>query len=266
MPKIISAEIWCNSVSIKYGTFLLLMILVLQSWPLAAQDSAQVQDPAKEEKAQRLNRYAADESRRSQLPLFFEKEAAVGSPYFSESWMRGAAELSTHQVIPRQGESLYFNYDKLRIRLVVSDAYGNIRYYAPDSVVTFILVDSSNRYYTFEKISGISNSFFLETISKSEKGYSLYKRLLTRVSAADYQNAGYYSTGKKHDTYTDTYEYYLLFPDQKTFKKFFLDKKGVHKAFRQQALQMDSLYRIYDNRFNEQALVEMTTLLNKPFP
>ena len=126
--------------------------------------------------------------------------------------MKGAAEFSNHKTIPTREKPYYFNFDKMKNVLIVADNSANVSYYHGDSVIEFILLDSVNKTYKFKIIPGISRSFYLQPVTTPDSGYSLYKRLITKLAGADYQSYGYGSTGVKHDTYNDSYEYYFLYP------------------------------------------------------
>jgi hypothetical protein len=214
------------------------------------------------QKEQDINKYS-DEHENKILPLFFEKEPPVGTAYFTEYWMKGAAEFTSHRTIPTREKPYYFNFDKMRNVLIVADNSEKISYYRGDSVIQFILLDSLNKTYKFEIIPGISRSFYLQPVVTPDSGYSLYKRLITKLAGADYQSYGYGSTGVKHDTYDDSYEYYFLFPDKKTSKKFYLDGPAVKKVFKPWPVEFESLMNKYEGRLNEEALIELVELINK---
>lgn len=252
--------------SIRYIRFrpLILALLMLQivSTNSNAQDTAKRLNGYGIQNSENLGRYINDDTKRSQLPLFFQKEGPVGSPYLSNGWMRGVLELSTHQVIPPPHEVLWFNFDKVRSLVITANNEGKIKYYSIDSISHFALVDSNDRTYEFEKLPKISKSHFLMPLVKSANGYSLYKRLFTRVTNADYQNIGYYSTGKKYDTYTDYYQYFLLLPGNDKFEKFSLERKYLDKIFRQHSDELNIIYLKYDRKITEEALVELIGMIN----
>jgi hypothetical protein len=165
------------------------------------------------------------------LPTYFEKEETKGSPYLSQNWMRGILELSDHRRIPEINQYMFFNYDKYNSRLVLIDKQNKISFYPVDSISGFVLTDG-DKTYSFEKIQSIGKDFLLESVLKSEKGFSLYKRIISRAVAASYVSFGYYSEGQKYDEFVDEYEYYLIYPDKVKFRKFYLNEKSIHKAFK----------------------------------
>jgi hypothetical protein len=177
------------------------------------------------------------------MPTFFEKGSTKGSPYLSSTWMRGIIETFDHRRIPKPSENLYFNYDKVKRRLISTNVNNEIIEYPMESILSFALADNEKA-YLFEKVFYISRDFFLEPVLKSENGFSLYKRLITKLSAADYKNDGYYSTGQKFDEYTDDYEYYLLSPDKNSFRKFFLKEPAIRKVFKDEQKLLDDILKI----------------------
>ncbi|HMG66999.1 MAG TPA: hypothetical protein VK588_04900 [Chitinophagaceae bacterium] len=87
--------------------------------------------------------------------------------------------------------------------------------------------------------------------------------MITKLAFADYQSYGYGSTGVRHDTYNDSYEYYFLYPDKKTYKKFYLDGAALNKVFRPWSVQLESILNKSNSRLNEEGLVELVELINK---
>jgi hypothetical protein len=234
----------------KFSSYLITTLMVL------------LMNIASAQKEQDIDKYSQEYENRL-LPFFFEREPPVGTAYFTEYWMKGAAEFINHQTIPTREKPYYFNFDKLKNVLIVADDSVNISYYHGDAVIQFILLDSLNKTYKFEIIPTISHSFYLQPVLVPDSGYSLYKRLITKLATADYQSYGYGSTGVKHDNYNDSYEYYFLFPDKKTYKKFYLDGAGFKKVFNPWSDQLESEMNKYKGSVDEAELVEMIELINK---
>jgi hypothetical protein len=195
------------------------------------------------------------------LPLFFAKEPPVGSAYFMRYWMKGAAEFIDHKTIPTRDKMVYFNFDKRKNILLVAEGNDKIKYYHSDSVTRFILLDSLSKTYVFKIVPAISESFFLQPLIESNNGYSLYKKIITKVTMPDYQNYGYGATGVKHDTYTDYDEYYLLFADKLNFRKFFLNENSFKKVFKPWSTQTASFANDKGN-INEISLIQLVELIN----
>lgn len=202
----------------------------------------------------------------AQIPVFTEREPDVGSLYLSRSWISGKLELLHHSNIPDSGQVLLFNFDKVHSRVYVINQTGKQWFYPVDSVVQFELVDN-NVIYTFQKLSWISLNFFLSPVIKSEKGYSLYKRLFTKCTRSAYENAGYYSTGSKYDEYVDYYVYYLIYPGNSVYRKLYLKENTIRRAFRDEARLIEKFFDLHDNDISEESLLAMVQYINdKKFP
>jgi hypothetical protein len=200
------------------------------------------------------------------LPLFFEKERPIGSAYLSKTWMRGKVEFSDHRVIPTPDQNIFFNFDKLNNILYVLEDLRKLDHYSMDSILRFELA-ASDKDYSFEKVSWISNNYYLMPIIKSTKGYSLYKRLLTKISSADYTNQGYTSTGKKYDEYTDYYEYYIIFPGNKSYRKLYLKENNVRRVFKDESTLINEFFTLHDNEITEQSLLGIVQFIDdKKYP
>ncbi len=211
---------------------------------------------------QELSYIATDVNHRAgHLPTFFDRETPKGSPYFVQGWLRGVVQLANQHQIPEKDQSLFFNYDKLNNQLFVTDGVDKIWSYPGEFVSGFALVDSMNT-YAFEKIPWISNEFFLQQLLKSPRGYSLYKRLITKLKPANYKSVGYYSTGNKYDEYTDFYEYYIIYPGEKIFKKFYLNEGAIRKALKGESVNLDNFFTGNSGPLNEEKLLAMMRFIN----
>ncbi len=195
------------------------------------------------------------------LTSFFEREDVIGSPYLSRGWMQGVAEMSNHKIIPEPGEPLLFNYDKINGSLFVVNRSDKIKFYPIDSVSSFELTENGTN-YSFEKVSWISNNFFLIPVIKSPKGYSLYKRLFTKLLRADYSSEGYYTKGKKSDEYIDYYEYYLAFPGNSSFRKLYLKENVIRKVLRDESVLLAEFFSLHDKEITEQSMLGIIQFIN----
>ena len=114
-----------------------------------------------------------------------KKTTAKGSQYLSHHWLPGVIESTNHRVSPRANPFVYA-YDKVNERLVASRDGVEMIPLSMDTIAGFVLADS-NTIYLFEKLSFIKPDLFLQPILKAEKGFKLYKRLLTKLEPADFQ-------------------------------------------------------------------------------
>ncbi|GGA86598.1 hypothetical protein [Puia dinghuensis] len=195
------------------------------------------------------------------LPIFFAKDSAKGSPYLALGWLRGMLELTNHKRLPEQGHGLFFNYDKMNERLFATDGVSKTWFYPHDSISSFYLVDS-NTIYCFERVPLISQAHFLLSLVKSEKGYSLYKRLITKFIVADYRDEGYLGTGRRFDRYTDSYEYYIIYPGDSTFKKLNLTVRAIKKALPSESSRLNKFFSQKSGRVDEHTFVLLLQNIN----
>lgn len=135
-------------------------------------------------------------------------------------------------------------------------------YYKVNFVNSFILVDSNEKLYKFEKIPAFSSSFFVTDVVKSDTGYSLFKRYITKTSVEDHQGDLSTSGGLKYTAYTDFIEYYLLYPDKITFKNFRLTGNSVKKTFKEESARVDDFIRNHKGNFDEESLIKIIQILN----
>ncbi|HEX3767861.1 MAG TPA: hypothetical protein VHT72_05755 [Puia sp.] len=207
-----------------------------------------------------------DIHRGQDMTQFFSKAETVGSVYLTRNWVNGKVELSSHKILPEPGEPLLFNFDKINNVVYTINRDSKIVFYPADSVLSFNLVDN-NTVFSFEKVPWISDNFFLVPILKSEKGYSLYKRLFTRLLQADFSNEGYYSKGRKFDEYIDYYEYYITYPGNNLFRKLYLKEKDIRRALRDETKLLDDFFTMHEHEINEQSLIGIVQFINdKKFP
>jgi hypothetical protein len=224
-------------------------------------------EPSTQPSPLKLNILPSDLNRNSTtLPLYFEKENPEGSSYLSSHWLRGTVEFSNHRRIQSKGQNLFFNFNKLNSILYVLCDLEKVSSYKIDSISSIELTGDGND-YVFEKVGLISNNFYLMPILKSAKGYSLYKRLFTRIEPADYSNLGYTTTGKKFDAFIDDYVYYIIYPGNKTFRKLYLKEKSVRRILKNESKLLDEFFSLHDNEINEESLLGIIQYIDdKKYP
>jgi len=207
-----------------------------------------------------------DMHRGRNMSQFFSKEETVGSVYLSGNWIKGRVELTNHKLLPEPGNPLLFNFDKINSVLYTINRDSKIIFYPSDSVLSFNLTDD-NTVFSFEKVNWISDNFFLMPMLKSDKGYSLYKRLFTKFIQADFSSEGYYTKGRKFDEYVDYYEYYITYPGNNLFRKLYLKEKEIRKALKDESALLDVFFDMHGREINEQSLIGIVQYIDdKKFP
>ena len=195
-----------------------------------------------------------DDNNNRVLPIFFDREPTIGSPYLVGQWARGTVTLSGNHQMPDPDQSLWFNFDKVKNVLFIVNSKGQRWTYPIDSISSFSLIFNGEM-NTFEKISWISNNYFLMPMFRSEKGYSLYKRLFTKCIPAVYANAGYYEEGKRYDEYLDFYEYYITYPGNTSYRKLYLRENPIRRTFRAESGLLEEFFNLHDREITEQSLL-----------
>ena len=207
-----------------------------------------------------------DIHRGQDMTQFFSKDETVGSVYLTRNWVNGRVEFVNHRILPEPGNPLLFNFDKINNVVYTINRDNKIKFYPEDSVISFHLVDD-NTIFSFEKVPWISDNFFLMPILKSDKGYSLYKRLFTRFLQADFSSEGYYTKGRKFDEYVDYYEYYITYPGNSLFRKLYLKEKDIRRALRDETKLLDEFFNMHEHEINEQSLIGIVQYIDdRKFP
>jgi hypothetical protein len=196
------------------------------------------------------------------LPTFFQKENVQGSPYLVDGWLPGNVELVGRRRIPEPGQQLFFNFDKMNDRVYVTDGIGRVWNYPRDSVTSFSLADS-NVVLSFEKISLINKSRFLQVLVRSEKGYSLYCQWITKLNRSDFRNGGYYTTGNKFDEYVDLYKYFIVYPGSKKFKRLDLRVHAIKRAFQAESGRVNAFFSQKSGAVDVNTVILLTRFLNE---
>jgi hypothetical protein len=126
------------------ATFCAMTILFCVSTTSSAQDSLKAHDDVRDAvaKQEAIERYRFNSWQKGLAPEFFTKEYPHGSPFLSNTWMNGRVELSTQLVIPHPQEILFFNYDKMRMRVMTTTPDGQLKSYSANSVLRFMLAAS----------------------------------------------------------------------------------------------------------------------------
>lgn len=201
------------------------------------------------------------------VPSFYVPDSTKGLRYFSRQWLRGAVIYSHDQTTVTTDTPLhvdnsrFYNFDKYSNRLVSTEDGKNILNIPNDAVTGFILIDSGKA-YMFKKVLAIGKSIYFQPMIENDRGYSLYKRTITKLNRADYQNIGYGATGKKYDEYVDSYEYYLVFPGEKEFKKLSLSMPSVKKALKSNTTEADEFFQKNQGTLTEDVLYSLILFVN----
>ncbi len=195
---------------------------------------------------------------------FSIKENAEGSRYLLTNWVRAKVFITDTTMINTEG--YVFNYDKMLKKLIATKDGQTLIEVNTDHIKSFVLIGADET-DSFERVPAISNEFFISLV-KDDKKYSLYKSVKTKFQKANYYNNGIVESGNKYDSYTDVFEYYVVFADGK-YKKVELKKKSVKNIFSGEATKVSQYFSNKDEEVgglgtvNESFLIGLVNFLNQ---
>jgi hypothetical protein len=201
--------------------------------------------------------YARTESSRnytgSYLSVFLNKENTVGSRYLFDRWVKG--KIVSLQDVVISNDSFLFNYDKVSRILIATPDKQNIIEINLNVVKSFTLTDSDEE-MVFEKMPMINDRDFFIGLVKNKDKYSLYKMVKTKFEKANYTTNGIFESGKKYDEFIDEFEYYIVFPGEKEFKKIGLKRKSIKEVL----VKEEKKVKEYFSNGNEAATIDESFL------
>jgi hypothetical protein len=158
------------------------------------------------------------------FPQFNPKEETQGSRYLYKDWVQGTVINSSGQLIVNK--DYQFNYDKMGGGLLATkDGHSAIEI-DRDKVRYFSLADDKGDTITFANIPTLDKNRYVQVLTEGHK-YGIYKTISTKFERANYTTDGVMSQGNNFDSYTDTYEYYLIDAKTGASKKIVLKKKAI---------------------------------------
>ncbi len=196
------------------------------------------------------------------IPEFSTKEAVKGSRYLFEDWVKGIIVMQNGGVV--KNTDLLYNYDKISNALLATADKKIIIELNKGNIQSFTL-QNNNQQQQFERINIIDSEFFFQVIVKDTQRYSLYKMTYTKFEKADYKTDGIFEQGQKYDRFTDTYEYYIVMPGNKTFQKITdLKKKSIKAALGNESAKVNAYFSQHKiDAVNEYFLTELINALNQ---
>lgn len=195
-----------------------------------------------------------------------KKSETVGSRYFNKEWVSGTVTTIDDNVynLPH----LKFMYDKILCTLYTSEDTIKVFELDKPKIKSFTLFIPSDNFsgaltnIDFERVNVINPSTFFNPIVKSNQ-YSFYKLIKTTFEKAEYSTNGIFETGNKNNTYTDSYEYYIVLPGGKEFRKIDLKKKSIKQALEKETTKVDNYFNSYKSeRVDESFVKNLILFLN----
>lgn len=195
------------------------------------------------------------------LPVFYNRENTVGNRYLFNKWVTGRV-VDTGNVIVSNNKFV-FNYDKIAANLLATQDRKTIIEVNLDAIRSFTLIDGEEM-VTFERNSLINKKDFVVALVESKTGYSLFKSLKTTFHKADYTNNGIFTSGKNYDEFVDEVGYYIIFPQDKEFKKIDLKGKSIKGALANEDNKVKKYFSQNEgNGINEIFLKGLINFLNQ---
>jgi len=209
-------------------------------------------------------------------PTYYKDVPVKGSPLlFDSAWAHANVITANNKII--ENDSLYFNFNKIKQSLLLTEDYRKI--YEVDKrefkSVTFFWHDSV---YIFEHVYLINNRDFFEELVRDEHKYSLYKFINTLIKAVAWHTNGLVSEarvedangmvteGKLYDQFVDVPVYYIILPNKEYRVLNEINEKSITRAFKLNADSEKVASWISRNKarvFDEDFLWKLILFLNQ---
>ena len=197
----------------------------------------------------------------SALSIFSHKENTVGSRYLFNEWVNGKVLNKEGGII--SNNSYLFNYDKISKNFLATLDKQKIIEVNTETIKSFVLTNNDS-VTVFEKLPIINDQIFFIELVKNEGKYSLYKSIISKFYKADYTTNGIFESGKNYDSFVDQYEYYIIYPGGKEFKKLELKKKSLKEALVKEDKKVKQYFsKDEEGVVNESFLKGLITFLNQ---
>ena len=121
-----------------------------------------------------------------------------------------------------------------------------------------------NQQFVFVHVPLINQTDFFEELVKQPEKYSLYKLIHTRIKRADYRTNGLFESGNDYDEYVDDYDYYVIFPGGKVYKKILLRTKSIKDILSMEHSKIKTYFSDHwENNIDEAFLKGLILFLNQ---
>lgn len=194
------------------------------------------------------------------LPVFSNKENIVGSRYLFGRWVKGKVMNRSNALI--SDDSYVFNYDKISMKLLATQDNKTVVEVNDEGIESFSLTYDGIT-TVFLRVPLINAKDFFVSLVESEKGYSLYKKIVTRFQKANFTTNGLIQSGKNYDEYVDEPEYYVISPGSKDVKRLLFTRKSVKEVFKPKISAVRSYFSEHSGEnFDESYLAGLINFLN----
>jgi hypothetical protein len=194
----------------------------------------------------------------SVLPSFRIKEDTKGNRYLYDKWVSGS--VTGVDGVVYNSPNFHYNYDKISQKLFMLLDSNKVLELSSGNIAGFNLKGDTNE-YQFERLKNSTDLNFYQPVYKNEKGYSLYKLLVTKFKRADYQTNGIIESGNKYDEYVDEVEYFIASPKQEISKITF-KKKNLEKALERESAKVDTFFSLNRAKVDEDFVTKLLQSIN----
>jgi len=181
--------------------------------------------------------------RGSSLPTFLIKEDTRGNRYLFEKWVNGSVTGSDGVVY--NFSKFSYNYDKVDGKLFMLMDSTTVMELSSKDIAGFTLKEEDREYH-FERLKNSTDLNFYQPVYKDEKGFSLYKLLVTKLVKANYQTNGMIESGNKYDEYVDS-EQYFIFSSKGELMKIEFKKKSIEKVLENESSKVEAFFNDHKN-------------------
>ncbi|WP_183576607.1 hypothetical protein HDF18_21775 [Mucilaginibacter sp. X5P1] len=195
------------------------------------------------------------------LAVFTTTKETVGHRFLFTQWVHGYMVKANGDII--QTPAMLFNYDKIKGDLYITEDFNNVNIADRNTIKSFVLFDTHDQPYSFERVLGISNDMYSQLISTGTK-YKIYKLTTTKFVASNYQTNGITSTGNAYDEFVDDNIYYVFNLKSGSFQQVALKKKVLKETFADESAKFTTFASDHaDDKIDESYLISLGNAINE---
>jgi len=195
------------------------------------------------------------------LAVFTTTKETVGHRFLFTQWVHGYMVKVNGDIV--QTPTMLFNYDKIKGDLYITEDMNHVNLSDKNAIKSFVLFDTPDQPYSFERVLGISNDMYSQLISNGSK-YKIYKFTTTKFVASNYQSNGITSTGNAYDEFVDDNVYYIFNLKSNSFQPVALKKKALKEAFADNSARFTTFATDHaDDKIDESYLVSLGDAMNE---
>jgi hypothetical protein len=192
--------------------------------------------------------------------VFMSSRETVGSRFLFNRWVRGYIIKTDGNIL--QNSSLLLNYDKMGGDLFLTENMSSVMVGDNNAIRSFVLFGPGDQIFTFEKMTGISNSLYCQVISSGSK-YKIYKLIKTKFVPYNSKSDGIASTGNTYDEYADDITYYVLNLTTTVFQPLNLKTKSIMQVFSAEGDKVSAYMATHKSKMDDHYLKNLGDAMNQ---